>query len=115
MVSEHCCLKFAERGVHDFNCPAVQELTFGLTVRKNGQTWKSFTGRSPSPALEDPAAVVVRLVDFLNDVLGTNFAVVEAVDESNLVEVAPGEWRDRNEIEKEEALESSEIVAVEAH
>lgn len=93
MVEEPCCLKFTETGVHDFNCPMVQELTFGLTIRKNGQTWKSWTGRTPSPSKEDPASVVTGLVEFLNGVLGTSFAVVEAVDENNLVEVAPGEYQ----------------------
>ncbi len=99
MVEETCCLKFAERGVHDFNCPMVQELTFGLTVRKNGQTWKSWTGRSPSPSMEAPAAVVIGLVAFLNEVLGTNILAVEV----------------ENESEKKEEVESSENLAVEAY
>lgn len=79
------------------------EFTFGVTIgivvpnddpEKAPEVKKfALTGRFPSVSHPDLQSVVNTAVDFLNGHLGTKYGLVRVFEESELEEVAPGEFK----------------------
>jgi hypothetical protein len=89
----------------------IQAVNFGVTVKLNDeQKGRQLTGVYPSASLPDLEAIVDRVVEFLNEQLGTKLGAVRVYTLDELDEVAPGEYQ----LKEQENGKQTAKVAVEA-
>jgi hypothetical protein len=90
----------------------IEAVNFGVSIKINDETrGRQITGVYPSPSLPDLEAIVDRVVEFLNEQLGTKLGAIRVYTLDELEEVAPGEYQPKENANGKQTTE----VAVEAN
>jgi len=90
----------------------IEAVNFGVTIKLNDETkGRQITGVYPSASLPDLEAIVDRVVEFLNEQLGTKLGAVRVYTLDEVEEVAPGEYQPKESVSNGKQTKE---VAVEA-